>query len=271
MFFVLSKALWMAARPSSLLLLLGCAGIVLAWGRRSRLGLTLASLSLGSFLLILVLPIDDWVGLPLEDRFPQIADPPAEVAGIITVGGATSQPMSEERGIPSLDGAAERMTAFVALARRYPHARLAFTGGSGELHPGSETEAQTARRLFDSLGLADRDVIYEGRSRTTWENALFLHEMVRPPPGELWILVDSAAHLPRTVGVFRHVGWTVLPWPVGYKAGHSPEVQYFAALGGRLVNLDFAIHEWIGLVAYRLLGHTDTLFPGPRPASSTTS
>ena len=269
---MLSKLLWMVARPSALLLLIGCLGILFAWGDRHRgFGLTLASLTFASYLIILILPVDQWVGLPLEDRFPQVTDPPAQVAGIITVGGATDQPLSVDRGIPSLDAAAERMTTFVALARRYPQARLAFTGGSGAVLPGSQTEAQTSKVLFDSLGLADRDVIYEGKSRTTYENALFLQRMVQPASGQVWILVDSAAHLPRTVGVFRHVGWTVLPWPVGYKTGHSTAVQYYSGLGTKLVDLDFAIHEWIGLVAYRLMGHTDTLFPAPAPPSAAAS
>jgi uncharacterized SAM-binding protein YcdF (DUF218 family) len=275
--FVVSKLAWMALRPSVLLLLLGLAGLVLAWrgvaGRRprgvSRLALGLMTLALGGYALIMLVPLDQFALLPLENRFPQPRDPPARVAGIVVLGGAVARDLTEARGRPALNGEAERMTEFVALARRYPTARLAFTGGMGELGAsGGMTEAAVARQLFDELGLADRHVIYEDRSRNTAENADFLAALIHPQPAETWILITSASHMPRAVGVFRHAGWHVLPWPVAYKTGWSLGIFYRSGLGGKLDTLDWALHEYVGLAAYRLLGRTDTLFPAPEPPAA---
>jgi uncharacterized SAM-binding protein YcdF (DUF218 family) len=271
MIFLLSKLTWLLLRPSTVLLLLGLVGLVIAWRRRARprerLGLGLMTLSLGGFALILVLSLNQVLIRPLEDRFPPPATPPADVAGIVVLGGAVERELSLEHDRPALNAAAERMTEFVALARRYPHARLAFTGGSGSVAPDGSNEADMARRLFDALGLADRGVVYEDRSRNTVENAQFLYRLMQPKPGEIWILVTSASHMPRSVGVFRKAGWTVLPWPVGFKGGTGLRVIYGSALGEKLDQFDWATHEWFGLLAYWLLGRTDALFPAPRPPS----
>ena len=76
--------------------------------------------------------------------------------------------------------------------------------------------------------------------------------------------MTSAAHMPRSVGVFRRAGWRVLPWPVGYQS-RDRITSYPQSLGGKLATLDWATHEWIGLVAYRIEGHSSAFFPRPDP------
>ena len=210
----------------------------------------------------MVLPVQQWALVPLEDRFPRPL-PPAHVDAIIVLGGALETFISEERGLPSLNAAAERMTEFVALARRYPEARLVFSGGSGAVLPGAESESEIARDLFDQLGISPNRIVFEGRSRNTHENVVFSQELARPKPGEVWLLVTSAIQMPRAVGVFRQVGWPVIPWPVGYKSVHSVLVSVSAPLGERLSVLDDALHEWVGLATYRAAGWSAELFPGP--------
>jgi uncharacterized SAM-binding protein YcdF (DUF218 family) len=79
----------------------------------------------------------------------------------------------------------------------------------------------------------------------------------------VWLLVTSASHMPRAVGLFRKAGWPVVPWPVAYKTGHSPKVQLTREFGDKFMHFDWAAHEWVGLVSYWLMGRTDALFPGP--------
>jgi uncharacterized SAM-binding protein YcdF (DUF218 family) len=210
----------------------------------------------------LFFPVDQWLVRPLDDRFPPVTAPPAHVDGIIVLGGSIDDLTSEDRGVPVIGAAGDRITAFVALARRYPEAKLVFTGGSGNIVQGMTNEAKWARILFASLGLPADRVIYENRSRTTRENATDSFALVRPRAGETWILVTSASHMPRAVGVFRHVGWPVLPWPVGYLS-RDRLPGYSLSLGARFAIIDWAAHEWIGLAAYRARGWTDALFPGP--------
>lgn len=261
MLFVVFKLAWLVAQPGSLLVLLGLAGLVPAW-RGRRVGLVLVTLSVGGFAAILLLPLDQWALLPLEDRFPPPQPPPAHVDGIILLGGAQEVELTEARGLPSFDAKMETLTAFVALARRYPEATLAFSGGSGSMRGTRLSEADVSRELFDRLGL-DRPVVYESTSRDTYENAVRLKAIVHPAPGGVWLLVTSASHMPRSVGCFRAAGWPVVAWPVAFKSSHTFVSQLRHGLGDRLLSLDMALHEWAGLVVYRALGRTDALFPAP--------
>jgi uncharacterized SAM-binding protein YcdF (DUF218 family) len=255
MIFLISKVASLLLRPSTLLLL--CVVVGLALGRR-RLAWTGAA----GFALVMLLPVDQWALLPLEDRFPR-PPPPAHVDGIVVLGGAVEPDLSAVRGVPSLNGAAERMTETVVLARRYPQARVVFTGGSATVIRGAATEADAARTLFLALGVPPDRLVIEDASRTTWENALFTRDLVRPKPGETWLLVTSADHLARGVGAFRAAGWDVLGWPVGYKSGVSWRLWLPADLPNRLGRLDEAAHEWVGLLAYRAFGRSSALFPAP--------
>ena len=261
--FVVAKAAEAVIRPSVLLLLCASAGLVLLLRRRDRAGLALSAVPIVFALLLLLLPLDSWLLEPLEDRFPPLRVLPTHVAGIVCLGGAVDPELTEARGLPSLNDAAERMTAFVTLALARPDARLAFTGGSGRVLRGRLSEAAVARGLFGGGGLGARSVTYENRSRTTSENAVDLAALLHPRPGETWILVTSAAHMPRAVAAFRAAGWPVLADPVGYKTAHSLVVELAPTLPQRMVRIDAAAHEWAGLLSYRLSGRTDRLLPGP--------
>lgn len=257
-----SKILWFVLRPATFALLLALVGLALMW-RGRRAGRWLLLLGLGFFVLMLATPIAPLVVMPLEDRFARPTAMPAHVDGIIVLGGAVDQNITEARGIPSLNGAAERMTELVALARRYPDARLVFTGGQGSLVHGSLTEADVARALWTALGVDPARVVYEDQARNTFENAVLTKALVQPRPGETWLLVTSASHMPRSVGVFRRAGWNVVPWPVNYRTGHGFAALYDAPFVERIGQFEVGLREWIGLAAYRLMGRTDALFPAP--------
>lgn len=262
MMFYLYKLAQVALLPDALLVLLSSAGLLLLWTRWRRLARFALAVGVGGLLACLLLPVDTWLIRPLEERFPRPAEP-ARVDGIVVLGGAINEILSADRDVPTLAPAAERVTEFVALARRWPDAKLVFTGGSGAPFPGGVPEAAWAERIFTALGVPPGRMLFEDASRTTEENATFTARLVHPQPGETWLLVTSAAHMPRSVGVFRRAGWTVLPWPVGYRSMRSAWSLRQITLGGKLQTLDQAAHEWGGLVAYRLLGRTDTVFPGP--------
>ena len=262
MFFVLSKLLVPLESPGDLLLLFLCCGVIGIWSHRfRRLGLIVVTAVAVMLALIVLLPVSAWVAAPLENRFPRPSVLPGRVDGIIVLGGAVDPSTTERRGIPTLNSNAERMTEFVRLAKRYPAARLLFSGGSGllALHQSNFTEADVARLFFAQQGLDPKRVIFEARSRNTYENVAFSKAIVKPAPGQIWLLVSTAQDMPRSVGIFRRLGWPVTAIPVAYKSDgeHSDD------LGDNLFELDQSLHEWLGLLAYRLSGKTDALFPAP--------
>jgi uncharacterized SAM-binding protein YcdF (DUF218 family) len=90
------------------------------------------------------------------------------------------------------------------------------------------------------------------------------HALVNPTPGQRWLLVTSAWHMPRSVGIFRRAGFSVVSYPVGYLTfgdGRDLHMTYDAL--DAFARFDAAAHEWIGLLAYRLSGKTNALFPAP--------
>jgi uncharacterized SAM-binding protein YcdF (DUF218 family) len=261
MFFDLSKFLIHLERPGDLLLLLLTVGAGLAWSVRYRragimlvLGVTLI------FLFIAAFPVGSWVAAPLENRFPRPRSLPAHIDGLIVLGGAIDPGVTAIRKIPTLGGDADRMTEFVRLAKLHPEARLVFSGGSGlGAVPPDQTEASAARLFFREQGLDVTHMVFEARSRDTYENVLFTKPVVKPHPGEVWVLVASAEDVPRSVGVFRKQGWPVIAMPVAYKSDYLGGGSFAANLN----RLDNAVHEWLGLIAYRMTGRTDVLFPSP--------
>jgi uncharacterized SAM-binding protein YcdF (DUF218 family) len=172
--------------------------------------------------------------------------------------------VSPVRGEVALNEAAERLTAMAELMRRYPQAHIAFSGGSGRLIYDGATEAEFAVRLLESFGIERSRIILESRSRDTDENARFSKEVLQPKPGERWLIVTSAHHMPRAIGAFRAAGFPVEAFPVDYRTrGAIDLLRPFATLGDGLRRTDTAVREWVGLVAYRLTGRTEAFFPGP--------
>lgn len=261
--FFLSKVVWLLASPDAVLLILVTVGTALLWTRRWRMGRTILLGAVAASLIIAILPIGPWFLRPLENRFPTVQRVPERVDGIVVLGGAVSPRLTIARGQPALNAAAERMTEFVALARQHPEAKLVYTGGSGSVAYPELKEVPVARQLFASLGIDVGRMIFEDESRNTYENALFTRDLVKPQPGETWIVVTSAFHMPRAYGCFSRVGWRVMPYPVDYMTRPSYELTVdFDFLGG-LNMFALALHEWIGLISYRMLGYSNALFPSP--------
>ena len=264
MFFTASKIFWFVAEPVSLAIVVGVLGIVLGFTRFARAGRTLMVGAIIALAAGLLTPLGAFLLRPLEERFPP---PPADIpapAGIIVLGGALDTEKSEARGqiYFSPDGA--RMPAGVELARRYPSARLVFTGGSAGLLREGPAEAIGARELWLSLGVPEERMMFEAKSRNTWENALFTRDLVKPKPGETWLLVTSAWHMARSVGIFRHLGFDVIPYPVAYRTfGDERDYLLPTRVFDKVIMLDYSVREWVGLLAYRLAGKTDALFPAP--------
>jgi uncharacterized SAM-binding protein YcdF (DUF218 family) len=221
---------------------------------------------LGVLVTVTILPIGQLLLIPLEARFPRPDPLPDQVAGIIVLGGAIDSDLSEAHGVVALNNNAARLTEALALAQRYPTAKILFTGGSADIVGPQIREAEYAKRFFLDQGLPPERLLIEDNSRNTWENAFNSLAVVQPKPDENWLLVTSAYHMPRSVGIFRRVGWHVIPDPVDYRTEGKLRIRSFVLLV-RLEELQVGLKDWIGLIAYSLLGRTDSLFPGPGSGS----
>ncbi len=261
--FVLSKIAGFFAIPSNFIILVGIVGALLLRTRFTQAGWRLVIASLILLAIAGLSPIGNALILPLEQRFPVWDASRGAPDGIVVLGGAVSADIAAARNDVALNEAAERLTATADLARRYPNARIIYSGGEGNLLYGGN-ESEGALRLFKQLGLAAGRVVTEDKSRNTVENAMLTKQIAGPKPGERWLLVTSAYHLPRAVGVFRQVGFAVEAYPVDWRTrGTQDMLRPFSTVGEGLRRTDTAVREWAGLVVYRLAGRTSEFFPGP--------
>lgn len=268
LFFIASKVLTTILSPDNFIVLLAVLGwLALVLG---RLGLARRLLSLVTLLLLVLgfVPLGAWLLTPLENRFPANLALPADATGIIVLGGAIDPVLSESWQQGELNNAGERVVAAVYLAGLYPAAQLVYTGGSGQLGQNQWREADYAPFLFRQLGLGERAVLFESESRNTWQNAVNSQALVAGSGSDNtaglqnWILVTSAYHMPRAVGVFCQRDWPVYPYPVDHRAPRAPAWGLRFALADNLKELNTALKEWAGLVAYRLSGRSSQLLPG---------
>jgi uncharacterized SAM-binding protein YcdF (DUF218 family) len=264
MFFSLSKILGFFAYPSNVLIAIGLLGLVLLLTRFTRLASWLIVTSLVLIAVAGLSPLGNALILPLEQRFPPWDASRGPPDGIVLLGGMISPDVSAARGAVALNEAAERITVTAELARRYPNARIVLTGGSNALIFDEGIEAVFAVRQLEALGVAHDRIAAEEQARNTIENAVFSRLVANPKPGERWLLVTSAYHMPRAMAVFRAAGFPVEAYPVDWRTrGPIDMVRPFASLGDGLRRTDTAVHEWAGLLAYRLTGKTADLFPAP--------
>lgn len=264
MIYFLSKAFWLVAQPGNFLVLLALLGALLLFTRWRRLGRAIVLLLAVVMLAVAVLPVHEWVLRPLENRFPPLTEMPAHVDGIIVLGGPVSTLLTAERHQPTVNDGGERLLAFADLARRYPDAKLVYSGGGLSLDDGRFREADAAREALQWMGMDIGRVIFERQSRNTFENVADSKALVHPAPGETWIMITSAYHMPRAVGLFRTQGWPVIADPVDYRTGTGQEgVGTDIDFSGHLDLLGLGFKEWVGIFANALMGHTMSYFPGP--------
>jgi uncharacterized SAM-binding protein YcdF (DUF218 family) len=200
-----------------------------------------------------ILPFSSILLANLEHRFPSPTLPP-HADGIVVLGGIFQMHLSSVYGQPIIGDEAERLIALAHLRRLYPDAKMVYAGGA---------ESELARQTLNTLGTDTSRILFEHRSNSTREDALFARELVRPGSGEVWLLVTSAYHIPRSVGVFRALGWKVLPVPVGYHNAGDFEFDLGVNVHYRLLSAQIALREWAALFLYWMKGWTSELYPQP--------
>jgi uncharacterized SAM-binding protein YcdF (DUF218 family) len=265
MFFVLSKVIGFVTIPSNVIALVGALGVILLATRYRRAAVTLLVAAVVGLVVAGLSPLGNVLLLSLSERFPPWQPTGAPPTGIIVLGGAIDPNESQARKTAELNDAAERVVEMLRLARRYPNAKIVFSGGSGNLVLNEVPEAAVAGTLLAEFGISPDRIVLESQSRTTAENAAKVRELITPKPSEKWLLVTSSFHMPRSVGVFRKVGFDVEAYPVDWRTrGWEDATVPFNRVSIGLSNVDTAMHEWRGLIGYWLAGRMSEFFPSPR-------
>lgn len=263
--FLFSKFIGFALNPYSLFIGGVLVGFMLLmtrrWQSRGRLLLGVVILC---YVVFAMFPVGTWAVNLLEDRFATVREPDRPPVGILVLGGSVSTVMTRERGQVSVGGSVERLSEFVRLARRYPRAKLAYVGGQGLVFDRKPSEAEVTARFLRELGMDTSNVWFEDRSRNTEEGARISFQKLQPGRAE-WLLITSARHMPRAMGLFRKAGWNVIAQPTDYLTLPGGRLSWSPGWPGSLGPLNDAVYEWAGLMFAWMRGKIDQPFPGPFP------
>ena len=251
LFFYISKLIWLLASPDSLLLILILLSLfLLSIGKQKQGKILLSSVS-AILIIIAFFPIGEWLLYPLESRFQTNPTLPEKVDGIIVLSGAENAELSHIWQQVELGAAAERDLTFLKLARQYPDAKLVFTGGSGSLTKQQFKGADVAKKLFKQLNFGTKRIIFERKSRNTYENIIYSKELINPKKNNNWILITTGWHLPRSVGISCKAQWPVIPYPVDHQTNKDNLFRIDFDLSNNLYTLKTAIKEWLGLLQWQ--------------------
>jgi uncharacterized SAM-binding protein YcdF (DUF218 family) len=264
MFFILSKVLAFFTQPSNDLISLVIFGTLLLFTRFARAGRRLLVLGCLLMVAIGISPVGRVMMSVLEDRFPEWDASRGTPTGFIILGGSVSPEISIARKTTALPSSAERLTVVPMLASRYPDAKFIFSGGNASIF-GGPAEADYVVPLFESFGIPRARIAIENASRNTAENAELSKKLAAPKPGERWVVITSAFHIPRSIGSFRAAGFDVEAYPVDYHTeGPGDRLKVFQSFIAGFSYVDIATREFIGMLMYRLTGRSSELFPAPR-------
>jgi len=262
--FVFSKLVWIFGQPLSLAFFFGLLTLIAALLRWRATTITASLLSLLILFISLYTTAGAFVVQGLEGRFPHAAADPTDLKCVIVLGGATQNEVATVRGGYEFDSAGDRLVETLRLAQKYPQARIVISGGDGSLGGTYEGDAVISERFFTALGIPTSRMVEDKTSRTTFENAVNTKELLAQNGLSDCLLITSGFHMPRSMGIFRKQGISVVPWPVDYRSTGKETLGFdFTQPSRNAQLLATGLREWFGLVGYYAVGRTSALYPGP--------
>lgn len=261
LFFYSSKFIWKVISPDSLFVILLLGTAVLLYLDYYILARRLLIFLFATVVFLSLFPLGSWMLYPLEKRFKHNPELPAQIDGIILLGGSINAETSKAWGQLEMNYSAERLTSFIELSRRYPEAKLVFTGENASINRNKPTEASILKLHLHQLGIDIKRIEFENQAKNTAENAFYTKQLVQPSVDSKWLLVTTAFHMPRSIGVFCQNSWSVIPYPVDHQVAPDNMFEINFNLLGHAGHFKRAMHEWLGLIAYYLTGKIPDLVP----------
>lgn len=259
----LSRSIEFLVIPSNVIAVFAGVALVLLLLRR-RCAAAVCGIALATVVTAALSPLGNMLLTPLEQRFPYLTYPDQPIDGIIILGGSYDTVSHSYVSEIVLQEDSAPVSVVPDLARRYPNAKIVFSGGTDIALPRGQSEADMVKQVFLSWGIPASRILTEDQSQTTEENARFSARLLKPTPQSRWLLVTSPYHEPRAMGAFRKAGFNVMAFPAGPRThGWREFWRPSATAADNLRRVDLGIHEWVGLLDYRLRGFSDAWYPGP--------
>jgi uncharacterized SAM-binding protein YcdF (DUF218 family) len=211
------------------------------------------------FLLILFLffgytPFSNFLLNKIEDFIKTSKYPVQQLTGVIVLGGSFDLELeSKERNEVLLNSSAERLTKALEIYRKNPRLLILFSGASNKIKSISWSESDMAKKFFLEQGVRLENLIFENKSRNTFENIIYSKDIIKTNKGT-WGLITSANHMPRSYFGFKRQGLILEPISVDYRTGTSPIFWINFDIKKGLENWNIILHEVVGISYYKITG-----------------
>lgn len=262
MLFYISKLIWYFLNPLNLIFIFCILAFVFYLLKFKILSKIFIFFSLIFFVITAILPTGLYLLVKLESKHPVVHSLPNQIDGILILGGPSNPILTKHYNQVTFNSHGERLTESIKLIKNYKSAKIIFSGGSGSDKPDKLTHAYVAEKFFTEMGIEKNRIIYESKSKNTYENILYSKEIAKPKKTERWLLITSAFHMPRAINIANKQSWNFLPYPVDFQT-RADVIKFnlsFVNLLSYLSTFNLSSHEWVGLISYYLLGRTDRIF-----------
>lgn len=229
---------WLMPLPLSVLLItIGC---ILLWCKREKAGRRFATTGLLILIICSCTAISDLALLPLEESYPKWEGQPNQAEFVVVMGASQSDaPRLPLTNRPN-SAAIYRLMEGIAIYRANPDCKLILSGGP-------ETTAVLAKVAL-SIGIPAQDLILQSDSHDTEEEVGLLKPIIQV---HRFVVVTSAAHMPRTMALFRAVGLSPIAAPTHFLDRNNPHPNWRDFMlpdTQSLERAEFAMHEYLGLL-----------------------
>ena len=198
--FYLSKNIWFILGPINSLVILICIGLFLKVLRKNFWSNFFIISSIVYFFFIAFIPTGFYLLHKLESSYQSQNNLETEIDGLLILGGPSSPSLSSLHQQVSFNEAGERLTESIKVIKDLNPKKIIFSGGSSS-QMFNNSHAYVAEKFFSEMGIKTNNIIFEFKSRNTYENILFSMEIAQPKKEENWLIITSSFHMKRAMHV----------------------------------------------------------------------
>ena len=258
--FFLSKILWSLFNPFNLILILIIAGLIFNFFNFNKISKYFYFVAFLFFFVSAILPTGSYLFYFLEKDFHNSTTIPKQIDGILILSGASNPYLTKEFNQVSLNDSAERLTEAVIIIKQKPNVKIIFAGGRADIEHPQASDSYSAKKFFKNMNIDVSRIIFESKSKNTFENIINSKRIANPKKNEKWLVITSASHLKRVLNVADKINWKLIPYATDFKSSKkfnfNVKLDFFTSLS----IFQGASHEWIGLVYYYFTGKSDKIF-----------
>ena len=204
------------------------------------------------FLFFSYIPLSNFLLSKIEDYIQPSKYPTQQLTGVVVLGGSFETGLeSKERNQVFLNSFAERLTKALEIYKKNPKVLILFSGYSNKIKPTGWNESDMAKKFFLDQGVRFENLIFENKSRNTFENIKYSKDIIANYKGT-WGLITSANHMPRSYYAFKKQGLILEPISVDYKTGTSLIFWINFDIEKGLINWKLILHEIVGISYYKI-------------------